>query len=800
MEYPFKDLLPLDEVLEREGYYKDWTHLDPETFYSITQISEMIKTKGYGADVRLLISKLAEHFGLSVVEVTDIANDLIERQNQVEQFNTQTIQEMTNKDVISAPELIEARKGEDKLSTRLDKEYNEVTAQLAQKIGDGKKAELEDLSPTVLSAIEGGEGTSFNLLSIPQDSSVTPKKTNFFNYSDNLYDPKSAIPHPTISGSFLNLDFIELEKNVPINITPVSSYNRFQVFYADKETVYSNPSGSTYTPTNDLAKYARVITPTTDDIMVNLGSPLDFQPYGDRIKADVLPYEITTSINRLEEKQAKSGTIYGEIDYEMGGITDMGVRSAQGAYRNKTDLMLQAGDTITVKNGFRMFIVAFNAEDIREHFAWYESNAVFKAEKSLRVIFMVRTSSNALPDKVEEFLILKTGENLLKVNEVSKYLTGDVIKFVTLDGSDLNSGDNQSNAYATLQKALDSGATIVYIQRGVYSKQSAVSGVRDKLTLLPLDDATYSSNNPNVSQKIIFDGADYLSEWVPHDSIFSMPLSSAPNFQNVFIDGTLPPMTSTNRPAPNAVLWEVDDNFDIDYMMTPTLSLSECQSTPKTFYWDGTHVYINPININNKFILPRINDGINLSGVKSLNISEIISQNYINQPFALTRIKKLHAWDCGAHRSAKTDGFNLDYSYGVMHRPKANKNRNDGFNNHSQGDITIYDIEARNNFDDGASPHEGCSIIVHGGIIEGSGKGGLIPAAGGYARAYGVIFKRNKIGFHNAEMPLGTSLSSGNLYIDNVTAIRNDLADDFVSLNDVFVGNTTDVVGNIARY
>ena len=74
MEYPFKDLLPLDEVLEREGYYKDWTHLDPEVFYSLTQISEYIKTKGYGVDVRLLIAQLAEHFGLKTTQVVDLGN------------------------------------------------------------------------------------------------------------------------------------------------------------------------------------------------------------------------------------------------------------------------------------------------------------------------------------------------------------------------------------------------------------------------------------------------------------------------------------------------------------------------------------------------------------------------------------------------------------------------------------------------------------------------------------------------------------------------------------------------------
>lgn len=52
-----------------------------------------------------------------------------------------------------------------------------TTAQLAQTTKEAtRKRELEDLSETVLSAIEGGEGTSFNLLSIPQDESVTIEK------------------------------------------------------------------------------------------------------------------------------------------------------------------------------------------------------------------------------------------------------------------------------------------------------------------------------------------------------------------------------------------------------------------------------------------------------------------------------------------------------------------------------------------------------------------------------------------------------------------------------------------------
>ena len=171
MEYPFKDLLPLDEVLEQEGYYRDWTHLDPEVFYSLTQISEYVKTKGYGVDVRLLISQLAEHFGLKTAQI-----------NEIERLFNDVMNELTkDKEFHSLPEIAGARGGFDTLGERL----NDTTAQLAQKVGYGVKAKLEDLSSDVIGAING-TGT-FNLLSIPQDQSVVASKlTPQYNYHGTL--------------------------------------------------------------------------------------------------------------------------------------------------------------------------------------------------------------------------------------------------------------------------------------------------------------------------------------------------------------------------------------------------------------------------------------------------------------------------------------------------------------------------------------------------------------------------------------------------------------------------------------
>ena len=60
MEYPFKDLLPQDEVTARDGYYKDWTHIDADTFHQISELVKFIREKGYGADTREAIAQALE--------------------------------------------------------------------------------------------------------------------------------------------------------------------------------------------------------------------------------------------------------------------------------------------------------------------------------------------------------------------------------------------------------------------------------------------------------------------------------------------------------------------------------------------------------------------------------------------------------------------------------------------------------------------------------------------------------------------------------------------------------------------
>ena len=60
MEYPFKDLQPLDEATARTGYYKDWSHIDADTFHQISELATFIREKGYGADTREAMAQALE--------------------------------------------------------------------------------------------------------------------------------------------------------------------------------------------------------------------------------------------------------------------------------------------------------------------------------------------------------------------------------------------------------------------------------------------------------------------------------------------------------------------------------------------------------------------------------------------------------------------------------------------------------------------------------------------------------------------------------------------------------------------
>lgn len=98
---------------------------------NIKKKADDIRNKVYGREVRESLASGLEEMSSDVVE-NEVRQSVVEsRQDNVESQWQAVSDEMTDKDVISAPEIIAARDGEANLKARLDKEHQEVTAQLA---------------------------------------------------------------------------------------------------------------------------------------------------------------------------------------------------------------------------------------------------------------------------------------------------------------------------------------------------------------------------------------------------------------------------------------------------------------------------------------------------------------------------------------------------------------------------------------------------------------------------------------------------------------------------------------------
>ena len=271
MEYPFKDLLPLDEVLEREGYYKDWTHLDPEVFYSLTQISEYIKTKGFGVDVRLLIAQLAEHFSLKTSQI-----------NEIELFFKDVMQELSeDKDFYSLPEIASARRGYTTLAESLQ---NLSTSMLNPNLGKLTQVHLSD---ELLAQIAGNAPIN----AVPADGSLTTskysdgsvsmEKTNFIDVSTNLVNIEDADFKKGIDSSTGEVVDVTVSRYVTqfFDIEPNTEYSRnatHTIAFYDKDLnfIYSNRGSEGVITSPDKAYFARVASDKPNEVQLNKGATL----------------------------------------------------------------------------------------------------------------------------------------------------------------------------------------------------------------------------------------------------------------------------------------------------------------------------------------------------------------------------------------------------------------------------------------------------------------------------------------------------------------------------------------------
>lgn len=147
-------------MTESYGYDKTPT---PPIDYDVSKVpaeirkrTDWVKSKFTGEDVAEAYRQAGDIAGIYAGEAKRIAERTQIRQDAVEDFNNQVIQEMTDKDIISAPEIIQARDGEETLKNRLLRDSNTIQAIDATLDAFAKKINFKRISVLDFGAVGDG--------------------------------------------------------------------------------------------------------------------------------------------------------------------------------------------------------------------------------------------------------------------------------------------------------------------------------------------------------------------------------------------------------------------------------------------------------------------------------------------------------------------------------------------------------------------------------------------------------------------------------------------------------------------
>src|SRR5699024_9317819 len=179
-------------------------------------------------------------------------------------------------------------------------EIERFNAQLAQTHYEAtRKKTLNDVDEEFLDALVGGEGTSFNLLSIPRDYSVEPVKTTFMDVSYNLFNKDNIIRGRTVTTDgkeieddiyWLSDDLIPTEQGDVFSFSGTEAYRIITYRENGEFNSRSGTIGGKYTNNSSVVAFFRVSGRTDpNDVMVNRGRTLlPYEPYGTWLNSDFL--------------------------------------------------------------------------------------------------------------------------------------------------------------------------------------------------------------------------------------------------------------------------------------------------------------------------------------------------------------------------------------------------------------------------------------------------------------------------------------------------------------------------------
>lgn len=357
-------------------------------------------------------------------------------------------------------------------------------------------------------------------------------------------------------------------------------------------------------------------------------------------------------------------------------------------------------------------------------------------------------------------------EVTFKQNVIATTTQNERVYYVSPTGDDYNDGLSQTQPFATFQRAISVGARKIIATPGDYIGQTIVADNLSELEIITRN--VYTTNDFQEKKPVrLINAVDVPLTYQSSSGLYysSFTATSNPNWKKVFIDKTMPIeddgyVTNPTMVSYNVILWEVNNtkrsNLDTvgnDKKLIPVLTKQECQTTEGSFFYDGSHIYINPTGgkIDNKSYKRLVNESgktASFTNIKTLTLLGVDFSFGANENCFIENVNKIDMQHCTFSYSCYSTGLKISVANGIFTKCYAYKNRIDGIGISSTGDTHFYDCEGLYNYDDGISHHDKCTGSIVGGEWHHNGKGGISPAHGTKVDVNNTISHDNKYGFY----------------------------------------------------
>lgn len=376
------------------------------------------------------------------------------------------------------------------------------------------------------------------------------------------------------------------------------------------------------------------------------------------------------------------------------------------------------------------------------------------------------------------YLIMELVNNCIKnnIDDFNKVATQKIIGNVSSKTSDTfyvgTTGDDDNEGTAskplqTVNKALELGASQIFLKPGIYNQSIDLSKAKSNVYI----------SNTDSHEKVVFKPKDYIlsntEEQVNnYTKVYKITLPSIFVYktENIFIfqEGVKSGLISEveRLPQQRGVQYRLD-NTVIRKCDSTTLSdaLQEIEKSDdyKWFYnSEDKCIYLSrPQEISEANPITYSNGSALFTGISHTTVLEISNIETMYLRFNIDNANKAFVADCAAKYIFGGGAFTwLDATNVRFERCEAavaySGTNGDGFNGHANktGDAfakacvaTLVDCWAHDNNADGYSDHERAETNIYGGLYEYNGKAGVTPSYGSHCVCHNVYSRNNYSGF-----------------------------------------------------